>query len=115
MSTNTNFITLKVWLPGSAPGVHPHNLVLENPNALLFFLEAIARGNVVYPYGKQFSIVAYQGNMQIGLGAYKVVAGASLSLWVIAETGEIEGVIREAWDNMLKHTKILESESEENV
>jgi hypothetical protein len=101
---------MKVWLPGSAPGVHSHNLSLEQPNALLFFLESVARGNVVYPHNQKFTIVAYQGVMQLGMGIYQVVGVADPCLEVMEETGEMVGVVREAWINMIRTTKLFDEQ-----
>jgi hypothetical protein len=120
---NTRFISMRVWLPNSVPGVHPHNLSLENSNALMFFLEALAHGSHVFPADRAFTIVAYQGPTQIGYGVYKVhfldVGDPEtwrdpepVKLVVVSEVGEIAGVVSEAWGNMLKHTKMFEREGE---
>jgi hypothetical protein len=123
MSTNKDFITMKVWITGAQPGVHPHLLSLETPNALMFFLEALAHGNFVFPAGKTFTIVAYQGLMAIGQGFYQIhfndVGDYSLrndpepvKLIVVRETGEIEGIVQDAWSHMLNVTGLYASEEE---
>lgn len=119
----TSFVTMRVWLPGSVPGPHPYNLSLENPNALMFFLEALVHGSHVFPADKAFTIVAYQGVVRIGHGVYKVhfedVGNPAtwddpepVKFQVVSETGEICGIVSEAWHNMLEHTKMFERGAE---
>lgn len=104
---------MRVWVPGSSPGIHPPVLYLQNPNALLFFLEAVARGNYVFPHDKKIVLVAYQGAMQIGMGVYQVVGSSFPCLVVEEETGELVGVVREAWGNMLKRAQPFDETEKE--
>lgn len=114
MAMENQFATMRVWIPKSAPGVHPPALVLNNPNALMFFLEALSQGNYVFPAGEEFTIVAYQGDSSIGYGTYKVHFSdvgswdmrfhgetEPVTLEVTGELGGIIGIIQEAWRNMI--------------
>jgi hypothetical protein len=109
---DSRFFTMRVWVHGSAPGVDPALLILNNSNALTFFLEALSHGSEIFPAGETFTIVIYQGVSAIGFGRYQVhfvnvgnwdMRGdpEPVKLEVISETGDIAGVIELAWRAMI--------------
>ncbi len=112
MSVKYEFVTMRVWVYGGAPGVDEALMILNNANALMFFLEALSKGSEVFPAGKSFTIVAYEGVSAIGFGRYQVHFN-DVGNWdmrgdpepvkfvVVSETGEIAGQIEQAWRNMI--------------
>ncbi len=67
----TQSVVFDVWAPGTHPGTHTSTLTFKNPNALYFFLEALARGHSMF-FGQPFEVVALQNGNQVGTGVYTV-------------------------------------------
>ena len=100
-------VVFDVWLPGTAPVTHASTLTLKNPQALYFFLEALARGHTMF-FGQPFEIVALQGTTQVGSGMYIVRYMATenvaqvgiVELHVEHEEGLLRNFMHVAWQHM---------------
>lgn len=58
MTTASQPILYKVWLPGQSPTLHEPTLTLHNEEALAFFVESVSHGTTLFT-GRPIAIVAY--------------------------------------------------------
>jgi hypothetical protein len=109
----TQPITVKVWLPGTHPGSHQAAVTLENLAGLRYFLSTLIYGNYLLSE-RQFDMVAYRGQQQIGQAIYLSTLALDLvepmKLEVIFEEGEIEGIVRQIWKELQKEARRQRSE-----
>jgi hypothetical protein len=101
-------ITVKVWLPGTHPGSHQAAMTLEHVVGLRYFLSTLVKalGGLS---GKPFDMVAYKGQQPIGQAIYRVDLVPDIrepvQLTVIFEEGEIEGMVRQIWEELQREER----------
>jgi hypothetical protein len=95
------YVTMKFYLPGTHPGQDTETLTLENPWALQFTLEALYKTSGLVG-NKPFTLTLLQGGQERGRGVYRVAADTPYILETVSETGDIAGMVQEAWIKMLE-------------